>query len=242
MNSFNASANKSLKVNKPQLKGDLVNSGTLAKAMLLPLDPGVPRIEFMFNPTELTFNGEVETNEQSGTQDKKEGTKKVSFSQVKAFSVTISKILFDTYETGENVVDKYIVPLQAAVKFIGSQNSKYSNLYSLPQGSNEATSKSTNLKTNSNPSISASDDKSRPPIYKFIWGDQIYIRNCFVEKLNYKLTMFLPDGTPVRAVIDSLVLKDAGTIKPSGDLRKTVTNRVKDSLESRLNFKANLKF
>ena len=51
--------------------------------------------------------------------------------------------------------------------------------------------------------------KERPPIYKFTWGEQIYLRRCFIENLTYKLTMFLPDGTPVRAVIDSLTLKEA---------------------------------
>lgn len=37
----------------------------------------------------------------------------------------------------------------------------------------------------------------RPPIYYFIWKHN-YLQ-CFVEKLDFKLTMFLADGTPVRA-------------------------------------------
>ncbi|MGI0485764.1 hypothetical protein ACN4EK_10030 [Pantanalinema rosaneae CENA516] len=37
----------------------------------------------------------------------------------------------------------------------------------------------------------------RPPIYYFVWKHN-YLR-CFVEKLDFKLTMFLADGTPVRA-------------------------------------------
>ncbi|WP_427162152.1 hypothetical protein ACQFX9_11660 [Aliinostoc sp. HNIBRCY26] len=41
----------------------------------------------------------------------------------------------------------------------------------------------------------------RPPIYIFTWGDQQYLR-CFVQSLSYSLTLFLPDGTPVRAKVN----------------------------------------
>lgn len=44
-------------------------------------------------------------------------------------------------------------------------------------------------------------DKSRPPIYLFNWGDHNYIR-AFVKNFNCRLTLFLPDGTPVRAIVD----------------------------------------
>jgi hypothetical protein len=43
-------------------------------------------------------------------------------------------------------------------------------------------------------------DKKRPPIYLFSWHED-YLR-CFVKTLSYKLTLFLPDGTPVRASVD----------------------------------------
>jgi len=43
-------------------------------------------------------------------------------------------------------------------------------------------------------------DKKRPPIYLFNWHED-YLR-CFVKTLSYKLTLFLPDGTPVRATVD----------------------------------------
>ena len=41
----------------------------------------------------------------------------------------------------------------------------------------------------------------RPPIYMFTWGDTKYLR-CFVKTFSFKLTLFLPNGTPVRASID----------------------------------------
>lgn len=45
----------------------------------------------------------------------------------------------------------------------------------------------------------------RPPLYIFAWGNQQYF-TCFVEKLTYRLSRFLEDGTPVQAVVD-LTLK-----------------------------------
>lgn len=50
------------------------------------------------------------------------------------------------------------------------------------------------------------EGKNRPPIYIFRWGQINYLR-CYVESVNYQLTFFLPDGTPVRAKA-SLTLKE----------------------------------
>jgi len=43
--------------------------------------------------------------------------------------------------------------------------------------------------------------KKRPPIYLFTWGAHNYLR-CFVKTFSFDLTLFLPDGTPVRAKVD----------------------------------------
>ncbi|GAB4188703.1 MAG: hypothetical protein Fur006_29370 [Coleofasciculaceae cyanobacterium] len=56
--------------------------------------------------------------------------------------------------------------------------------------------------------------EKRPPTYVFTWGSHQYIR-CFVTSLNYTLTMFLPDGTPVRAKVDLTVEEiDESTSQP----------------------------
>ena len=39
----------------------------------------------------------------------------------------------------------------------------------------------------------------RPPVYIFAWGEQ-YLK-CVVTGISYELTMFLADGTPVRAKV-----------------------------------------
>ena len=40
--------------------------------------------------------------------------------------------------------------------------------------------------------------KKRPPVYVFRWGNINYLY-CYVESVDYQLTLFLPNGTPVRA-------------------------------------------
>jgi hypothetical protein len=49
--------------------------------------------------------------------------------------------------------------------------------------------------------MDTANNQKRPPIYLFTWGDHEYIR-CFVKNFSCKLTLFLPDGTPVRASVD----------------------------------------
>ena len=159
-------------------------SEQLVKARLISDD--APPIEFMFNPSELTFEAVMGTAESSGAKSKTSGKPKVSFSHIKAYKVTISNILFDTFEEQTDVVSKYIEPFKRAVEFVGKGGE-------------------------------AKDQ--RPPLYTFNWGKRIYLKKCFIENLNYKLTMFLPDGTPVRAKIDSLTLKEVEEEKPNGSMQ-----------------------
>ena len=62
-------------------------------------------------------------------------------------------------------------------------------------------------------SVQFIEKEERPPIYLFTWGDNNYLR-CFVKSFNFKLTLFLPDGTPVRAVVD-LTLEQVDPPSPS---------------------------
>jgi len=142
---------------------------TLEKAKLLCRDGSDYDIDFMFNPTEVSFEGDVESSDNPGSRSSESGKPKVSFSNIKAYRITINNILFDTYETNEDVVKKHIFKFKKAVRFVSG--------------------------------------KERPPLFAFYWGNA-YLDYCFIEKLSYKLTLFLSDGTPVRAVIDSLTLKE----------------------------------
>lgn len=180
----------------------------LQKAKLIP-DDNVPTIQFMFNPTELTFDMTMEIADNPGSRDEESGKSKTSFSNINPVTLTISNIVFDTYESNKNVVTEYIEALEKAVQFApGTQH---------------------------------------PPIYSFVWGNKVFLRRCFLEQLNYKLTMFLPDGTPVRAHIDSLTLKEADESFPmmnpssagagGGNSSQQVPSQLRsqDSIESRMN-------
>ena len=147
-------------------------SGNLEKAKLVALNGEAKDIEFMFNPTELAFEGVVETADNPGASSESSGKPKISFSNIKAYRITINNILYDVYENSDSQrsVIPYIETFKQATTFV--------------QG------------------------KQRPPIYRFMWGSQTHLQYCFIEKLNYKFTMFMRDGTPVRAVIDGLTLKE----------------------------------
>lgn len=174
-------------------------SGDLKKATLVALKGEAKDIGFMFNPTELAFEGVVETADNPGARSESSGKPKVSFSNIQAYRVTINNILFDTYENenAQRNVSQYIDLFKQAITFVSG--------------------------------------KQRPPIYRFEWGNQIHLQYCFVEKLNYKFTMFLNDGTPVRAVIDGLTLKetddpdklDAELPPPQSDPNDTMQSRQK---------------
>lgn len=183
----------------PKKAASSTKAAPLAKATLKPApgESGVQAIEFMFNPTELSFEGFVETADNPGSGSPESGKPKVSFSNIKAYKITVNNILFDTYENQaeRNVLKKYIEPFKNAVKFIAG--------------------------------------KERPPIYTFIWGAEQYLKYCFVERLSYKLTMFLPDGTPVRAVIDSLTLKETDGMPGESSKLPAASTTPADTMTSR---------
>lgn len=168
----------------------------LVKAKLIPKIPaqGVDTIEFMFNPTKLSFNRSVQINASQGARTGK-GLPKVSFQSIDPYKLTISDILFDTYEEGTSVL-WYINKLKKAVEF--------------------------------------PDGQEVPPVYLFTWGAQEYLR-CFVQQLSYELTMFLPDGTPVRAAAN-LTLHEVDILIPPGNPEApSSVNRTEDSRENRSN-------
>lgn len=131
------------------------------KAHLISQD-GTDNIEFMFNPIELHFSRSATINSPEGATTAR-GLPKVSFGSPQPYSLELKNILFDTYESGTDVMSTYISKLRQGVEFAASLG--------------------------------------RPPVYIFTWGSQQYLK-CFVKTLTYRLTMFLPDGTPVRAIVD----------------------------------------
>ena len=170
---------------------------SLEKAKLEAVSGGED-IEFMFNPGEISFDGNVNTSESPGARDKKTGKPKVSYANKQASKITLNNILFDTNETKKDVVNQYIEKFQKAKDF--------------------------------------HQQDEKPPTFKFIWGGRVYLDFCFIEKLSYKLTFFLSDGTPVRAEIDSLSLIEADNPKDtqSNDTQQpTQKQRRTDTMKNR---------
>ncbi|MEO0949164.1 MAG: hypothetical protein AAFY11_13685 [Cyanobacteria bacterium J06641_5] len=148
-----------------------IAGGKIEKATLIhqPSNPSKD-IEFLFNPTELSFSRSIRVNEEGGARTEK-GYPKISFAYPEPRSLTISNLILDTSETEESVMPD-LQKILAALEFATSGDAK----------------------------------GKRPPIYVFAWGTQNYMR-CFVESVAYRLTLFLQDGTPVRAQAD-LTLKE----------------------------------
>jgi hypothetical protein len=168
-------------------------SGPLRKARLQSKEGGT-HIEFMFNPNELNFSRSLELTPIKGARTKK-GMPKISFGYPQPYSLTINNILFDTYETGENVLVKYIDPFREAVSF---------DSFKLSDDQRDP-------KDKERPKIT-----KRPSTYLFTWGGEEYLL-CLVKTLSYKLTLFLPNGTPVRAIVN-LTLEEVDESAPEPDV------------------------
>jgi hypothetical protein len=157
----------------------------LEKAKLLPATGETAKeIEFMFNPTELKFSRSIAIEQAKGSTTKS-GENQTSFKHPNPYQLTISNIILDTYENGKEKrsVLEPLKPFTDAIAYVKEGDGKG------------------NLKGKS----------KRPPIYRFTWGKNVYLK-CFIKTCNFRLTMFLPDGTPVRAILD-LTLEQVDTSK-----------------------------
>ncbi|MBD2359083.1 hypothetical protein H6G41_31605 [Tolypothrix sp. FACHB-123] len=75
--------------------------------------------------------------------------------------------------------------------------------------------------------IEGNPDK-RPPVYIFTWGSEYF--HCVITSLTYNLTMFLTDGTPVRAMVDiALQEVDKNNLPGNRQSASTGSDRAPDS-------------
>lgn len=158
----------------------VIEKDKLEKAQLIahsPEDTSL-NIKFMFNPTEVSFTRTIDWTSDPGNRGETL-LPKVNFSGVSPYKFTLSGLLFDTFETKENVITKYVDSIKKGVE-------------SPPN----------------NPSW-------RPPVYIFQWGANLSFP-CVITSFTYKLSMFLADGTPVRAVVD-IALQEVDPKNPIGE-------------------------
>ncbi len=121
-------------------------------------------IEFMFNPTELSFSRSISIEQSEGSRNQSGGNKS-SFKHPNPYSLKINNLILDTYEDQTSVLT-HVEKFARAVRFLEEGN----------------------------------EQGKRPPIYVFTWGATSYLR-CFVKTFAFNLSLFLPDGTPVRATV-----------------------------------------
>ncbi|OLP17977.1 hypothetical protein BST81_13075 [Leptolyngbya sp. 'hensonii'] len=94
---------------------------TLVKARLVPAigeRPTVQPIEFQFNPSQLNFERSVEVNNNvEGNTRTASLLKKVSFAGPNPIKISIDNIIYDTFETGQSVMEVYINKIVAGLDF-----------------------------------------------------------------------------------------------------------------------------
>ncbi|MEH2067389.1 MAG: hypothetical protein V7K47_04325 [Nostoc sp.] len=105
----------------------------LEKAKLVAYNGEAPDFELMFNPTEISFSRTVEWKSNDGNR----GTEllpKVNFSGVKPYTFSLKQLLFDTYETKESVMTKYVDKIKKGVETIKGAADKRPPVYILTWG------------------------------------------------------------------------------------------------------------
>ncbi|MEG3926622.1 CIS tube protein [Microcoleus sp. D3_18a_C4] len=221
----------------------------LAKAALIPrTGEQASTINFMFNPTDLSLSRSVSITPMNGARTQR-GLPKVNFGFVEPYKLSLAGILFDTYETGGSVLNE-IQPLLDAVDFSKFQDpfkkeeaggKKYQErVVQATMGNQAAQELFTSVGKNfAGVNVNALEYKEygagkigeqildirRPPVFYFIWGDKNYMC-CMVKQLDYKLTMFLPNGTPVRAMVNiTLEEVDLGVADRGFSARQSIISK-----------------
>jgi Contractile injection system tube protein len=186
----------------------------MEKAYLHPLNsPKAKEIKFMFNPNKLTFTRIASWTDIKGSRGDNDILPTTDFKGVKPYTLKISGIIFDTYET-RTTVDKYINVLKEAVIPDDHTDKIYVEKPQGGKGQSTGSGKQGGVK-----------NRRRPPVYLFLWGEGFNVGHksqfkCVVTNLTYIYTMFLPNGIPVRAEV-TLSLKEVDQIKASPDTKKT---------------------
>jgi LysM repeat protein len=88
------------------------NLGNFAKAQLVPIDGDTAPIEFNFNPETIRMGKRVRLME-SAEQGQDQG--RIQFKSGTAWEITFPDLIFDTYETKEDVRDTYINRLESLI-------------------------------------------------------------------------------------------------------------------------------
>lgn len=116
--------------NKPTFIEPQKKQAKLEKAKLKAYNGESDDIEFMFNPTELSFTRTVKWESKQGNRGS-ELLPKVNFSGVDPYKFTLKQLLFDTYETKKSVMEEHINKIKKGVETIQGGRDKRPPVYIL---------------------------------------------------------------------------------------------------------------
>jgi len=114
--------------NKPRFIEPQKLKAQLEKAKLKAYNGESDNIEFMFNPTEISFTRSVKWESKQGNRGS-ELLPKVNFSGVDPYKFTLKQLLFDTYETKKCVMEEYIDKIKKGVEPINGASDKRPPVY-----------------------------------------------------------------------------------------------------------------
>lgn len=131
------------------------------------------RVPCMFNPSEFSVE---KSNHYASTTIPGLSSPVYQFVRGEARGITLD-LLFDTYETGEDV--RHYTDMITG----WDAGSMFSRMRGGPKGLMDI-----------DPELHA------PPVCLFVWGTFVF--QCIIERVSKKFTMFLPRGIPVRATLN----------------------------------------
>ncbi|MEH1959996.1 MAG: hypothetical protein V7L05_08975 [Nostoc sp.] len=76
-----------------------------------------------------------------------------------------------------------------------------------------------------------SNTLTRPPVYTLSWGCDYF--HCVMTSLNYRLTLFLPDGTPVKAIVN-IGLQEVDPVIPTRNIPEGQLPPTKRAIDNRV--------
>lgn len=178
-------------------------------------------IEALFNPNEISLSRSVEWHERKpasygGRRTAAEPEQEFGGLSPQTLSI---ELFFDTYESRASASG-----LQQVASFVTPTN---------PFQASDATNV-TKLTDRVVKLAEVDTELHRPPLCKLSWGAFTNIFTGVLTQLDQRFTLFLPDGTPVRATLSCSFVESPSTARElhSADVVKTRTVKRNDTLHS----------
>jgi hypothetical protein len=155
---------------------------TLQKAQIKPLDGNLKPIDVMFNPDQMVY---TKKNTWNIHPTNGQILPKVSFTSSTPATLKVV-LIFDGTETGKTPDEKTVAHVVDELTSLTKVDQKLNNG---TVGSGQGTR--------------GQSKQHRPPTVQFLWGTYLSFK-AIIDTMITTFTLFLDDGTPVRASVDVL--------------------------------------